>query len=145
MKFVAVVIVTLVLGASVQAQVYATSPIYSGGGGGSTCGNCMALLNEDTYVTKVVGWAVALQLRNWLSKKPDELSREEVKAASAKLEVLKKWAKEDVQNKVFAVAYLQWVSEMSRQLDNASSRLDRDEVASTLLLHGLPALPEGAR
>ena len=100
---------------------------------------------SEDYAARVASWAVDLQLRNWLGKKPDDLSRDELKTAQAKLDVLCKWAKEKVDNKVFAYAYLQWASGMESTLSRVSNKLDHDEIAQTLLLHGLPTIPDEAR
>jgi len=99
----------------------------------------------DDYTYRVAEWAVELQLRNWLGKKPQDLTRADIKKARERLEVLCKWAKETVENKVFSQAYLTWAGNMKSTLDTASTKLDHDEIASALLLHGLPALPDGAK
>jgi autotransporter translocation and assembly factor TamB len=92
----------------------------------------------------VASWAVSLQLRGWLSKDEDKLTREDVKDRQEKLKVLCDWIK-TVENHVYAQAYTQWAQSMAIKLNSASNRLDHNEIASALLLHGLPALPDGAK
>lgn len=107
--------------------------------------SCCVTSSDDTYAASVAKWAVELQLRNWLPKKQEDLTRSDIKIAREKLDVLCKWAKEKVENKVFSQAYLNWASSMKNTLDSASTKLDHDEIATALLLHGLPSLPDGAK
>lgn len=111
----------------------------------STTYCCILTISDDSYAARVAQWAVELQLRGWLGKNPADLTRGDVADRRAKLKILCDWVVKDVQNKVFANAYLSWANEMQRKLDDVGTRLDRDEIAGVLLLHGLPTLPDAAK
>lgn len=112
---------------------------------GATTGTCCYVTSSGDTASTVAKWAVELQLRNWLGKKPEDLTRADIKTDRIKLDALCKWAKDDVENKVFSQAYLNWAEGIKSALNEQQTKLDHDEIASALLLHGLPSLPDAAK
>jgi hypothetical protein len=135
-------------GATISSCPYATTACCTTAccvSGYVTMASTACCSSDDSYAATVAKWAVGLQLRGWLGKKGEELTRADVRDRRTKLDALREWAKKEVENRVFAAAYLRWAGSMQETLDAASVRLDRDEIASALLLHGLPVVPENAR